>query len=39
MYQVRVIWKALGSGFRKTFRVRITDPVPVAITGAWVEFE
>lgn len=39
MYQTRVIWKALGSGFRKTFRVRITDPVPVAITGAWVEFE
>lgn len=37
-YLKRAIWHRLGSGFQKTFKLRITDPVKVAITGARVEF-
>lgn len=37
-YLTRVLWHRLGSGFQRTFKVRITDPVKVAITGARVEF-
>lgn len=38
-YLARVVFRRLGSGFNKTFRIRVTDPVPVVITGARVEFE
>lgn len=37
-YQARVRWTALGSGFSKTFRLTVTDPIPVAITGGRVVF-
>lgn len=37
-YQARVRWHALGYAIAKTFKLRITDPVKVAITGARVEF-
>lgn len=37
-YLTRVLWRRLGSGHTKTFRLRITDPIKVAITGARVEY-
>jgi len=37
-YSSRVIFNRLGSGFSKTFRFRIADPIKVAITGARLEF-
>lgn len=37
-YKERLIWTRNGSAFSRTFKVEITDAVPVAITGARVEF-
>lgn len=37
-YLKRAVWHRLGSGFQRTFKLTITDPVKVAITGARVEF-
>lgn len=37
-YLRRVIWRRLGSAFTRTFRLRITDPVPVALIKARIEF-
>lgn len=34
----RVVWRRLGSSFTRTFRLRITDPVPVVLITARVEF-
>lgn len=36
-YLERLIWTRNGSGFSRTFKLEITDPVPVAIKGARVE--
>ena len=36
-YLTRVIWRRLGVGNDWTFKLRITDPVRVAITGASIE--
>jgi len=37
-YLARAVFRRLGSGFGKTFKVRVTDPVPVAFISARVEF-
>ena len=37
-YLTRVVWRRIGSGYAKTFRLRISDPVPIAISGIRVEF-
>jgi len=37
-YLTRVIWRQLGTGRYFTFKVRITDPVKVVVTGAYLEF-
>lgn len=37
-YLTRVIWRQLGAGRDFVFKVRITDPVKVVITGAYLEF-
>lgn len=37
-YEGRCVWTRNGSAFTRTFRLAVTDPVPVAITGARVEF-
>lgn len=37
-YLTRAVFRRLGSGYQKAFRLRISDPVKVAITGARVEF-
>lgn len=37
-YKERLVWSRNGSAYCRTFRVEITDPVPVAIMGARVEF-
>lgn len=37
-YLTRITWRRLGSGNSKTFRIRISDPIPVAISGIRVEF-
>jgi hypothetical protein len=37
-YLTRAIFRRLGSGFTKTVKLRITDPVKVVITGARLEF-
>jgi hypothetical protein len=34
-YLKRVIWQQLGQSRQRTFRIRIAEPVKVAITGAW----
>lgn len=34
-YFKRVIWRRLGQSRITTFRIKITDPVKVAISGAW----
>lgn len=36
-YLERVVFHRLGSGYSKTFRIRITDPVKVVLAGANVE--
>ena len=33
----RVIWRRLGRAYDWTFRFMVTDPVKVAIFGAWIE--
>lgn len=38
-YQIRAVWRRLGSAFTRTFRLRITDPVPVCLISARVEFQ
>lgn len=35
-YLTRVVWRRLGVGRDWLFKVRITDPVPVVITGAYL---
>ncbi len=35
-YLTRVVWRRLGIGRDWLFRVRITDPIPVVITGAFI---
>lgn len=37
-YLRRAVWHRLGSAFSRTFRLRITDPVPICLIGARVEF-
>lgn len=37
-YLTRAVWRRLGSAFNRTFRIRITDPVPVCLVNARVEF-
>lgn len=34
-FLTRVIWDRLGQARQLTFRLRITDPIPVHITGSW----
>jgi len=36
-YQTRVVFRRLGIADQMTFRIRITDPVKVAITGSYLE--
>jgi hypothetical protein len=36
-YLKRVIWRQLGTGYDFVFKIRITDPVKVVITGAYIE--
>ncbi len=36
-YLTRIYWTRIGSGFNKSFRVRMSDPVKVVMTGARVE--
>ena len=36
-YAQRAIWRALGRAYEWTFRLRITEPVKVAISGAWID--
>lgn len=36
-YLTRVTWRRLGQGRQRIFRVRITDPVKVAINGAYAD--
>lgn len=38
-YLTRAIWRRLGSARDWVFKIRITDPVPVVITGASIEAE
>lgn len=38
-YRQRVVWRRLGRARDFTFKVRITDPVPVNMMGAWIEAE
>lgn len=38
-YRYRCQWNALGAFSQRALRVRITDPVPVAIAGAWAQIE
>lgn len=38
-YDARAIWRRLGRGYEWTFRVRNSDAVPVAISGAWVDLQ
>ncbi len=35
-YLTRVVWRRLGIGRDWLFKVRITDPIPVVITGAYI---
>jgi len=35
-FRTRVVWHRLGQAREMTFRIRVTDPVKVAITGAWI---
>lgn len=35
----RVIWRRLGKSRDRIFRVKITDAVPIALLGAYLEFE
>lgn len=37
MYLTRVIWRQLGTARDFVFKIRITDPVKVVITGAYIE--
>lgn len=37
-YLTRAVFRRLGSGYQKSFKLRISDPVKVAITGARVEY-
>jgi Phage stabilisation protein len=36
-YLTRVIWRQLGTGYDFVFKIRVTDPVKVVITGAYIE--
>lgn len=36
-YVTRVIWRQLGTSYDFVFKIRITDPVKVVITGAYIE--
>ena len=36
-YKTRVMWRRLGRAYDWTMRVRIADPVKIAISGAWVD--
>lgn len=36
-YQRRVIWRMLGSGRDRVFRIRISEPIPIRILGAEIE--
>jgi hypothetical protein len=38
-YENRAIWRRLGSGRDFVFRIRVTDPVKVVITNAYIEAE
>lgn len=37
-YLNRIYWPRVGSGFNKSFRIRMSDPVKVALTGARLEY-
>lgn len=39
VYDLRVIWRRLGRSFRRTFKLRISDPVKVVILSAVVKTE
>lgn len=36
-YGTRAIWRRLGRAYDWTFKLRISDPVKVAISGAWID--
>lgn len=36
-YNTRLRWNRLGSGRDRVFELSISDPIPVAITGAWAD--
>ena len=38
-YQNRAIWRQLGTARNRVFRVRVSDPVKVAIAGAYLRVE
>lgn len=37
-YLTRVLWRQLGTGRDFVFKIRVTDPVKVVITGAYLEY-
>lgn len=39
VFQARAKWERLGCFRDRVFRVRISDPVKVAMTGAWIELD
>ena len=38
-FLTRAIWRRLGSAYDWTFKLRITDPVKVVITSAFMDAE
>ena len=36
-YGRRVIWRALGRSYEWSFRLRVSEPIRVCISGAWVD--
>lgn len=37
-YLKRAVWRRLGTSFVRTFKIRITDPIPVCLISARLEF-
>lgn len=37
-YLTRIYWVRCGSGFNKAFKIRISDPIKVVLTGARMEY-
>jgi len=38
-YKTRAIWRRLGNAYEWTFKLRVSDPIQVPITSAWVMAE